>query len=270
MKKVKSEEYSQQYFLNDCEGWDQWRQSPGQLLSPRLSYALNLLPVKKGAKVLDFGCGRGDASLWLARRAAEVWAVDYSSAALNLLKQGKKKLSKKEAGNIKLIKSDVEELNLKDNSFDLIYFLDVWEHLTKKEVDLVLSKFFNSLKPGGKLIVHTAPNKLFLNWGYPFFTRWLNFLALPFWRFFFKEGRIVARDLRSDYDKRVHINEQTRGSVTEQLKKTGFKVRAWTDNRFHLIRIRDKLDYWFLRPIWLPGLKEIFSWDIWAIGERPQ
>jgi len=270
VKKIKSQEYSQQYFLNDCEGWNQWLKSNGKKLSPRLKYSVNLVPVGEGMRILDFGCGRGEVSIWAARQGTEVYAVDYAPAALKLFKKSLQKVPTKIKKRIHLIKASAESLEMEENFLDLVYFLDVFEHLNNRQLAVILTKFFLYLKPGGKLVIHTAPNKKFLDYGYPLYTRWINWLVSPFWCLFFKEGRTVASNPRSDYDKRVHINEQTKNSVAKRLKEAGFNAKTWTDSRFHLVRIRDKLDYWLLRPIWLPGLKEVFAWDIWAIGEKPQ
>src|ERR1700687_4020313 len=40
-----------------------------------------------GARVLEIGCGRGTTSLWLARRAYRVVAVDVSPHAIDIVRQ---------------------------------------------------------------------------------------------------------------------------------------------------------------------------------------
>lgn len=268
MQKVNAKEYTKKYFLTGCEGGKEWQESAGLKLTPRMKYAVDLVRLKKGMMVLDFGCGRGETVIYVAKKGASVFAVDYSKTAINLCKQSIKKLPKSVRTKIKLLQKNVEGLKLKNNSLDIIFFLDVFEHLTNKELEIILKKFFDYLKSGGKLVIHTAPNTKFYNVGYLLYTRWANKIVNPLWRIFFKEELLTNKDPRAENDKIMHINEQTKESVEKLLERTGFKSRVWLDSKFHKIRLRDKINYLFLTPIWLPILKDYFTRDIWAIGEK--
>ena len=79
--------YDQEYFLRECEGYEQFKASSGQLLSRRLCAALARAHVRPGMRVLDIGCGRGESLVWLSRQGAMAWGVDYSSDALRIARR---------------------------------------------------------------------------------------------------------------------------------------------------------------------------------------
>lgn len=269
-KPVNPKVYSREYFLEDCEGWNQWAEQKDNFLSPRLSYALSLVKIRSDMKVLDFGCGRGEITVASAEKGAQVYAVDYAKAAIELCQKSVSRLPSATRRRVKIIQADTKQLEIKPGTIDLIFFLDVFEHLTDDELQKSLSKFLEFLKPGGRLVIHTSPSQHFMNIGYPLYTRWANIFANPLWKLAFKESKLTTPNPRSNYEKRVHINEQTLDSVTTWLHKIGFKSKAWLDSRYHMIRIRDKLNYWFLMPIWIPMFSRYFQNDIWAIAVKPR
>jgi len=62
--------YTEEYFLNACEGYDEFRTSEGEHLSRRLDAAFALATVQPGMQVLDVGCGRGEILRHCARLGA--------------------------------------------------------------------------------------------------------------------------------------------------------------------------------------------------------
>src|SRR6185436_14256769 len=61
----------------------------------------------------------------------------------------------------------VTDLPWPDMSFDRIQFSDVIEHLDPAQTVPALAEFRRVLRPGGYLLVHTAPNLLFMKYGCP-------------------------------------------------------------------------------------------------------
>ena len=59
-KPLPSTLYTKEYFLNACEGYEEFVESHGERLSRRLGEAFAYAEVKPGMKVLDVGCGRGE------------------------------------------------------------------------------------------------------------------------------------------------------------------------------------------------------------------
>jgi len=87
--------------------------------------------IRRGAKILDLGCGTGLTSHWIAQCGGIVTAVDISP---KLIAFARKKSAHK---NIKYIISDITELNLR-KKFDGIVMVDVFEHIPKGNIDKLM------------------------------------------------------------------------------------------------------------------------------------
>ena len=261
---VSSQEYTKEYFLKDCDGGDVWQENFGAKLNPRLFYAWSLGEIKSKDKVLDFGCGRGEILVQTAKSGAEAFGVDYASAAIKLSKQSLVK-SKSSA---KVFKIEKERLSFFDNFFDVIFLLDVIEHLNPTQLKAVLKELRRVLKPQGRLIIHTGPNKEWLEIGYKYFSRYANFLASKFlWEPFLKTKLLYTKDPRTKSEHSLHINEQTTKSLRGTLREAGFKeVNVWLDSKFRKVKKGSWFQFTFLQPIWLPLVGRYFAMDIWGIA----
>jgi cyclopropane fatty-acyl-phospholipid synthase-like methyltransferase len=268
MKSVSSKTYSKNYFLCECEGYDYWERSLGNELNPRLEYAWRLGRVKKGEKVLDFGCGRGELLVQAAKAKANAVGVDYSEEAISLSRKAiyENKLRK----NANAIWIQGERLPFPDNTFDVVFFLDVAEHLYQQELQTALSELARVMKRSGKLIIHTAPNKDWLDVGYRYYSRFANFWASKLiWEPIYKTKLKYESDPRTKWDKKVHVNEQTVRSLLNRLKEAGFtKKRVWLDSEFRRVSRGYKFQFTILQPIWLPIVGKYFQMDIWAKARK--
>src|SRR5258708_2200163 len=74
--------YTEEYFLNACEGFEEFSESHGERLSRRLSAAFAVAAVQPGMKVLDVGCGRGEILRHCARLGADAYGIDYAIVAV--------------------------------------------------------------------------------------------------------------------------------------------------------------------------------------------
>lgn len=85
-----------------------------------------LLPYLTGGSALDFACGLGANSFFLAEQGYEVQALDISDVAIEYIREEAKKQElpiKASVGDL----TDWSNLNLKESSFDLVvitYYLD--------------------------------------------------------------------------------------------------------------------------------------------------
>lgn len=107
---------------------------------------------RKKIKILDYGCGTGTLSLYLAKLGHEVIGVDLSSKAIEIARKNLDLLrTKNDKLNFYCLQNKLA--NVRENSFDLILCIEVIEHV--KGDNLLINYFTRNLKKGGKLIIST-------------------------------------------------------------------------------------------------------------------
>lgn len=114
----------------------------GSCTAPELRYIFSEIGSVKEKRVLDLGCGFGEASVQFARLGALVTAFDISSG---MLEQARSLASRYGVG-IETMQGDVESLDLPDHSFDIIYAGNVLHHA---RIDSVMKSVRRVLKPDG-------------------------------------------------------------------------------------------------------------------------
>lgn len=136
-----------EFFNKLAPTWDSTRERQPQLLQ-QLTAKLELKPRDR---VLDLGSGTGVLLPYLAPQAAQVTAVDFAEAMLELAARNHAKLT-----NITYLHGDILELALPAASFEQITCLNFYPHV--KDSAVFLSKAAGLLVPGGKLtIMHDIP-----------------------------------------------------------------------------------------------------------------
>ncbi len=103
----------------------------------------------KNLKVLDLGCGEGYGSRALIHRgAASVEGIDISQKMINLAKEKEKeKLS-----NINYQVCDIKKLPFKNNTFDIVLGLFVFNYLYVDETLISMKEIYRVLKNKGKFV----------------------------------------------------------------------------------------------------------------------
>ncbi len=99
------------------------------------------------SKVIDIGCGNGRSTKLLVDlgfRKTDIVATDISPHMLALAKKSLK--------GIKFIESDLRNLILSDNSFDIIVSNMVLQDLDQQDLRMVMKKFYRWLTPKGHLV----------------------------------------------------------------------------------------------------------------------
>lgn len=111
-----------------------------------------LLKGKKPSKILDVGCGTGETLTFLKTLfpKAKLYGVDTSTTAIKFSKA---------RGHKNILKSTAAKLPYKDNTFDVILFLDVLEHIKDDQSVIIEAK--RVLKKGGCIII-TSPGLSFI------------------------------------------------------------------------------------------------------------
>lgn len=221
-KSVDPSAYSRRYYLTDCSGYEEFKKSYGQMLEPRLKEIVKYFKIVPSMKVLDVGCGRGELALFAAKLGVEAIGIDYSKEAIKIANLAKKKSTKEVQKRTKFHIIDAKNLRFKNSSFDIVILTDVIEHLYPRELDIVFKEVKRVLKRDGKIVVHTAPNKLFNDIGYKYYSYPVSTVFVYLWNLLLKKSYpniTKAENLRVDSHAIMHINEPTYFSLKKLYKK---------------------------------------------------
>ena len=102
-------------------------------------------------RALDFGCGAGGLTYRIAERCSEAAGIDIEQYKIDHANQQRERLGT----NVEFVCYDGETIPFEDNSFDLIFCIDVAEHLPRLEH--YLSELARVLKPDGDLLLSFGP-----------------------------------------------------------------------------------------------------------------
>lgn len=164
-EKKSSVDQIRQRFDNDVERFSNLH--TGQSSTVDAPLALELITSAAAAMnpdashFLDVGCGAGNYSLKLLEKLPhrDVTLIDLSQPMLIRAQERVKAVTN---GRIHTHQTDIRELELGENQFDIIMAAAVLHHLREEaEWTAVFQKFFQALKPGGSLwisdlVTHTA------------------------------------------------------------------------------------------------------------------
>ncbi len=192
---VPAEAYDRDYFLEHCVGFEQWSSSGGRDADGRYLGCIARARMQPGDRIIDIGTARGEL-LPVAVEQGAAWAIgiDYSADSVELARQtiGAHGM----ADRCLAIQADCQALPLASGSADLVFMLDVVEHLTPVELHNTLGEAHRVLRPGGRLFIHTFPTSTVYNVTYRL-QRWL----LP-WRLLGWPANPRAPDARKRADLR--------------------------------------------------------------------
>lgn len=198
--------YDAKYFLRDCGGFDTFKRNLGQKLEePRLLTVFCLANPTGNKKILDIGCGRGELANAMALAGAGVTGIDYSDAAIDIATRTF--LSGRERSNLNFIRADFMKWD-PPGTFDVILATDLIEHIDDTTLHAVMKKISRILKPGGVLIVHTAPNRHYYDMHYSLLRENAR-----------NAGCYLPKNPRTYYEDLMHINEQTPEGLTQLLQQ---------------------------------------------------
>ncbi|MCP5397302.1 MAG: class I SAM-dependent methyltransferase [Sphingomonadaceae bacterium] len=113
-----------------------------------------------GKDVLDFGCGEGPLSLYLARicHPKSILGVEIDAHAIERANMALARLGEDAAGRAVSFKlCDKDGLPVADNSVDTILAFDCMEHVMAPKA--ILAEWHRVLRPGGKVLIEWYPFK---------------------------------------------------------------------------------------------------------------
>ncbi len=223
--------YTEEYFLTACEGYDVFLESEGQHLSRRLNDAFVMADVRPGMRVLDVGCGRGEILRHCMELGIEAYGIDYAEVAAlmtrDVITAEQSRITGATDGQslrAGVCRSDAKTLPFPTEYFDRVLMFDVVEHLYPWELHAAMLDTKRVLKANGRFIIHTAPNKWYDQYAYPWVRRVRSLMG---------QGQKYPKDPRAitPVNQDVHVNEQDLLSMRQALKKAGFgNINVWLDS----------------------------------------
>jgi cyclopropane fatty-acyl-phospholipid synthase-like methyltransferase len=246
--------YDEEYYRKCCAGYAEWTASDGTAVSGIYPGFLHRAGLQPGEIVVDLGTGRGELlATAVEMGAAHAHGVEYSPAALAMAEHTIEAHGVGDHADVVL--ADARSVPLPDGCADLVCLVDVVEHLSDAELQGALGEARRMLRPGGRVVAHTMPNRLTYDVTY----RVLRPLI----------GRSWPKDPRNDYERAMHVNEQTLHSLRSAFRSAGFETRAelglWLRDDF-LPSARAQRIYRLLARI--RPLAQLAVADIWAFGTK--
>ncbi|MDD5005791.1 MAG: class I SAM-dependent methyltransferase [Candidatus Omnitrophica bacterium] len=262
---VDSAQYTHDYFMHAGGASEYLNNKLGEIYIRVMGLSESMTKNIEKKVILDLGCGRGELLREYAKRGDICYGVDYAQSAVDIAKESINALPKEQKENIYLIQKDLKEIDFKDNMFDVIFMLDVFEHLYTWELEIIIPKIRKMLKPNGVLIIHTYPTKWLINT--------IHFIM----------GILGVKSS----SKHLHPNVQTAISMKRLLIPVfGSSAKIWYEKRkafwcqnlgpdYNLIlkRTAELLDiicdnYLISKVLTLPVLRHFFSTDIWCVARK--
>jgi ubiquinone/menaquinone biosynthesis C-methylase UbiE len=156
-----------------------------------------------------------------------------------------------------VVAGDIRAVPLPDGCADLVTMLDVVEHLAPAELDAALDEVRRLLRPGGRLLVHTMPNRAIYSVTYRALRATLGRRRWP-------------ADPRNEWEHAMHVNEQTVGSLKRSLRRAGLRdvrveVGEWLYTDF-VPDPRARRVYGALGRV--PGLRRVALGNLWGEARR--
>lgn len=217
-RSVNEKVYDEEYFLSSCNGYEIYQETRGRVLNRRMQLSLMIANLKREQSILDVGCGRGELAFHCALQGCKVLGIDYSPSAIKIASDTVLQLPVDLQKNVELKQIDAKEMVFRNEFFDIIFMIDVIEHLYDWELKKVIEKCRSYLKKGGKLVVHTYPTRNYIKYGHTV-NRIIKLLT--------DMENIGGRDKFFKFDlEKGHVNIQTKESL-EKLLLNFNNVDVW-------------------------------------------
>lgn len=257
---VPSDVYDDHYFRSVCLGAEEWSATAGERVAGVYAGVLARAKLRPGEIVVDIGTGRGELlAVAIEQGAARAIGLEYAEAAIGLAQQTIE--THRVTARAAVMVADARAVPISTESVDLVTMIDVVEHLAPAELALTLTEVLRILRPGGRIIIHTMPTSTIYNVTY----RVLRLLRPRRWKSW-------PADPRNEYEKAMHVNEQSVTRLGRALRRAGFRpCRASLGNWVYTVHVPDdggKRVYHRLAKV--PLLARLGIGDLWGEGMRPE
>ncbi len=152
MKSKDAEKFTEYYRQRNVTGtYDNQREGNPYRKMKRaveLKYFLELIDKKDTEKVLELGCSSG----FLTKHLGKVTAIDTSEGML--------KITKEKNPLATCLPGDMFSMQFKDNSFDKVVTMRVWNHLDRTDLIRAIRESKRVIKTGGYLIFDAEEKSL--------------------------------------------------------------------------------------------------------------
>ncbi len=207
--------YDEPYYRCCAAGYEEWERTGGGSIGGIYAHVLERTGFAAGQTLVDLGCGRGElVALAAGAGARRAVGVEYAAAAVEIARRTF--AAQGVSDRAEIILADARAVPVASGTADLVTMLDVVEHLTPAELDAALGEAMRILRPGGRLLIHTFPNRAVYEVTYR-----LQRLAHP------GRWRRWPANPRNEHERLMHVNEQTPRRLAATLRRAGFAdVRA--------------------------------------------
>jgi SAM-dependent methyltransferase len=197
----------------------------------------------RGKRLLDFGCGSGASTLYMAAMfpETEVVGVELKAGSVELARQV---LGVRPLSNVQfLISSDPTSLPSGIGSFDFVMLSAVYEHLLPEERRRVMPLIWSSMNYGGVLFVNQTPHRYFPYEHHSTGLWFINYLPDRFSLFLARNLSRMNPGVNRSRDWTVHLRGGIRGGTEAEICCNLLLARA---GRPIIIqpRCQDRAAYW--------------------------
>ncbi len=221
--------YDRHYYLTDNEGCREYELGLDSHMHPKFRLALELAQLVPGEQVLDIGCGRGEILYYCAKRGIRALGLDYSQAAVEIVRQTLAGLPRECRELAEAEQADAVDYEF-GGKFDAVFMIEIYEHLYERQLAKLFTKIHRLLTDRGRLIVITP------NYYYEKYLRPIKMASnIPFnlvkWPLRVIRGKFRPKSLselmgkmlrvrvdRGELEKKMHVNVSTVSNIRRSLR----------------------------------------------------